>query len=152
MVAISPFPLSCKKNLGLRLRKISSLVFPKKCPGVMKLWSNVKFPELKFSKHAQQKISAVLETEFCTLSLPTPVLLDTHFTQSCVTRERQKWQVNVIVRKANRKPFHCLLYALEQTRTGDPGRIRGVWFYWVFLGALLLSPNTNCSRTESSTP
>lgn len=36
-----------------------------------------KIPQkLKFSKHSQQKVSAVLEREFCTVSLLTPVLLD----------------------------------------------------------------------------
>lgn len=33
-------------------------------------------PELKFSKHSQQKVRAVLEAEPCSISLPTPVLLD----------------------------------------------------------------------------
>lgn len=67
--------------------------------------------------------------------------------KAALERQGKKWQVNVIVRKANRKPFHCLLYTLGQWNRKlekDKGRL-------ILLGSSVwpsVTPNTNCSLTR----
>lgn len=83
----------------------------------MKLWQNVKFPKAEVfqafpaegQRSARKRILYRFPPYPCSFRCASHPCL-----KPALERQGKKWQVECHC-KANKKPFHCLLYTLEHT-------------------------------------